>query len=207
MRFAILMICCLLLAFPAIAGKRREASFIYVRGSNSNVLMSGDLDDLERVRKALKPRDRALWARTVDGKEYVVRDAAVLDELERIWKPVNELSEQLGKLGNEQGKYGELLGKLGEQVGRLGARQGELGLKLVSADDAEHAAIEREMAEIDKQMRELDKQMRVFDKPMRKLDKQMREIEPKHNAAAKQAETATSDLLARAIASGAAKPF
>ena len=205
MRLAIFALCFALLGHLAIAGGR--TSFIYVRGGNSSVTMSGDLDDLERVRKALKPSERALWARMPDGKEYLVRDAATLDALERTWKPANELSEQMGKLGDEMGKLGEQQGKLGEQMGRLGARQGELGLKLVSADDKERAAIEREMRELDGKMKELEKQMRVFEKPMRKLEKQMHEIEPKQNAAVKQAEAGTTDLMSRAIANGLAKPF
>lgn len=211
MRLAIFTLCCALVGAwvhtAAAKPRTRDTSFIYIRGSSSNVLMSGDLDDLERVRKSLKPRERALWARTADGKEYIVRDAATLDELERIWKPATELADQLGKLGEEQGKYGDELGKLGEQQGRLGERQAQLGLKLVNASDAQRAAIDREMQEIDGKMRDLNKQMRVFEKPMRKLDKQMQEIQPKHEAASKQAEAGTAALLSRAIGSGLAKPF
>lgn len=209
MRLALFTLCCVVLgalAHPVFA-KPRGASFIYVRGGNDSVLMSGDTDDLERVRKALEPQDRALWARTADRKEYIVRDSATLDELEATWKTANELSERLGTLGKEQGKYGEQLGKLGEQVGKLGLRQGQLGLQLVNATDAQRAAIEREMRELDGKMQELQKQMKVFEKPMRKLENQMRDIQPKQNAAVKQAETATDALLSRAIASGVAKPF
>jgi len=203
MRLAIFALC-LFLAHP-VAARPRGTSFIYVRGANNSVLMSGDLDDLERVRKSLK--SRGLWARAADGKEYIIRDVATLDELERIWKPANELSEQLGKLGEEQGKYGEQQGKLGEQVGKLGEHQAQLGLKLVNANEAQRAAIDREMRDIDAKMRELDQQMAALEKPMRKLDKQMRDIEPKHDAATKQAESGTASLVSRAIASGAATPF
>lgn len=205
MRLAIITICCLL-AYPAFA-KPRGTSFIYIRGANTATLMSGSYDDVARVRKALKPGERALWTRMADGKEYLVRDTATLDELERIWKTATELAEQLGKLGEEQGKYGEQVGKLGEQVGKLGLQQARLGLKLANATDAEHAAIEREMREVDGKMNELNKQMETFEKPMRKLDKQMQEIQPKHDAASKQAEAATATLLSRAISSGIAKPF
>ncbi len=205
MRLVILALC-LALAAPAFA-KSRGSSFIYFRGANSDTMMSGDLDDLERVRKAIGKQDRALWVRTDSGKQYIIRDGATLDELERVWKPANELSQQLGKLGEEQGKYGEQLGKLGEQVGKLGEQQGRLGLQLVDATDAQRAAIERQMRELDAKMRELDKQMRVFDKPMRALDKQMRALQPKQEAAVKQAETGTTTLVSRAISSGLAKPF
>ena len=161
MRLALVSLLCLVLAGPAFA-KSSRLTFIYVRGGNSSTLMSGVLDDLERVRKALGKQDRALWVRTADDKEYIIRDAATLDELERLWKPANELAQQLGKLGAEQGKLGEQLGKLGEQQGKLGEQQGRIGEqqgrlaehqgrlaeKLANATDAQRTALEREMRDL-----------------------------------------------------------
>ena len=185
----------------AFAGER--TSFIYQRANTDDLFMHGDLSDLERVRKALKPRDRVLWTRTESRKEFLIRDAATLDAFEKAWAPAEVLSRQLGELGKQQGK-------LGEQQGMLGERQGKLEQKLESLDSDDtvrRAPIEREMRELEAKMAELEKQMRVFEKPMRELEKQMRALEPKHDAAAKQAQAATDALVARAIASGVAKPF
>jgi len=192
----------------AFAGER--TSFIYQRANTDDLFMHGDLSDLERVRKALKPRDRVLWTRTESRKEYLIRDPATLDAFEKAWAPAEVLSRQLGELGKQQGKLGEQQGKLGEQQGKLGERQGKLEQKLESLDSDDtvrRAPIEREMRELEAKMAELEKQMRVFEKPMRELEKQMRALEPKHDAAAKQAQAATDALVARAIASGVAKPF
>ena len=188
----------------------RESSFIYLRGVGQDVLMSGDLPSLERVRKTLKPNERALWTRIASGKEYVIRDPATLDALDKAWSPALALAAQLGKIGEQQGKIGEQQGKIGEQQGALGLRQGELSTKLAEldpADTARRAPIERELRELAAKMDALAKQMRTFEKPMRELQKQMSAIAPKHDAANKQARAATDALIARAISSGLAKPF
>jgi len=193
----------------AFAGDR-GSTFIYIRGASEDVLMSGDLSDLERVRKALKPNERALWTRAANGKEYLIRDAATLDELEKAWGPAQVIGAQMSKLGDPMSKLGEQMGKVGEQQGKLGLRQGELSVKLTridSDDTARRAPIERELREIEAKMAELQKQMRALEKPMKELEKQMKAIQPKHEAAVKQAQTATDALIARAINSGLAKPF
>lgn len=207
MRAVLILASVLALAAPAAAQPRTcSASFIVLRGPKG-VMMSGDTADVDRVRKAVAPADHAVWTRTAACKEYLVRDAAVIDEIERIWKPVNALGEQLGQLGAQEGKLGEQQGKLGEKQGKLGARQGELGARLADATEAQRAVIERKMRDLDARMAVLDSIMRTFDPPMRELDREIHELEKKEEAAEKQAEAATDATLARAIASGVAKPF
>lgn len=170
----------------AFAGDRtgsKEPTFIYVRSSNETV-MSGDLSDLDRVRKVLKQGERALWTRTAAGKEYLIRDVATLDDVEKAWAPPRPLSEQMGKLGDQMGKIGKQMGKLGEQIAKLALQDG--------------AADKR---------RELEQQMRELEKQMKPLERQMRELEPKHEAAIAKAQAGTQAVIQRAIASGLAKPF
>jgi len=178
MRAALILAVLFGLVTTAAAAQPRtcEPSFILLRGSNV-VMMSGDTADVERVRKAVAPGERAVWMRTAACKELLIRDAAVIDEIERAWKPVNEVGTQLGKLGAEQGKLGEQQGKLGEKQGKLGAKQGELGARLGNATEAERAVIERKMRDLDARMQVLDSIMRTFDAPMRALDREINELE------------------------------
>lgn len=207
MRAALILASLLGLVTPAAAQPRTcVSSFIVLRGSRG-ATMSGDSSDLDRVRKAVAPGERAAWTRTTACKEYLVRDTAVIDEIERAWKPANALSEQMGKLGAEEGKLGEQQGKIGEKEGKLGEQQAQLGFRLVNASDAQRVAINREMRGIDAKIKILDGIMRTFDAPMRALDRQIQELSPKQEAAVKQAQAATDAVLARAIASGVAKPF
>jgi len=207
MRAALILASLLGLVTTTAAAQPRscERSFIILRGSQ--VMMSGEVADVERVRKAVPPGEPAVWTRTTACKEYLVRDTAVIDEVQRAWKPVNELSTQLGKLGAQEGKLGEQQGKLGEKQGKLGEKEGELGARLSNASDAERAVIERKMRDLDARMQVLDSIMRTFDAPMRILDREINELEKKEEVAEKQAEATTDAVLARAIASGVAKPF
>jgi len=207
MRVALILASLLGLATPAAAQPRTcESSFIVLRGSRG-ATMSGDTADLDRVRKAVASGERAAWTRTTACKEYLVRDTAVIDEIERAWKSANALSEQMGKLGAEEGKLGQQQGKIGEKEGKLGEQQADLGMRLINATDAQRVAIDREMRGIDARIKALDSIMRTFDKPMRELDRQIRELSPTQEAAVKQAQAATEATFARAIANGVAKLF
>ena len=210
----------LALALPASAQKARELSFVYLRDSNRAV-MSGDIADLKRVRKAVKPNERILWFRT-DGKELVVRDPATLDRFEAAWKTADALATKQGEIGGKQGEIGGKQGQIGGKQGQLGGRQGELAAMEVDLaledDEAQTAAqrearakkrraIETEMRQIEVKLRELDVQLKKLEPPMRELERQMRVVSKQHEAAAKQAQADTEVLIARAIAAGLAKPL
>lgn len=195
----------LLLCATALAGPKSN-SFILLMPDGNTTTMSGNVKDIERVAKLHQPHERLLWAR-VDGREYIVRDPATLDQFEAIWKPVNQLGDAVGKLGEQEGKLGEQQGKLGAKQGALGAREGALGAELPGASKQRRKEIEREMRELDKQMKDLDDQMATFDAPMRDIEKQMRPLEKQLDAAGKKADAASNQLLAKAIGSGVAKPL
>lgn len=211
----------LALALPAAAQKPRDLSFVYLRDADRAV-MSGDIADLKRVRKAVKPGERILWFRTRDGKELVVRDPATLDRFEAAWKTADALAQKQGEIGGKQGEIGGKQGQLGGKQGQLGGRQGQLAARQaeleIHADEAQtpaereaiakkRRAIETEMREIEQKMRELEAQMRKLEPPMRELERQMRIVSKQHEAAAKQAQADTEALIARAIAGGLAKPL
>lgn len=82
---------------------------------------SSDHDaSLRRLRRTEK--SPFLWFRH-EGREYVIRDAALLGRAREIVEPQTELGRAQGELGGVQGSVG------GEQ-GRLGARQGAYGAEL-----------------------------------------------------------------------------
>jgi beta-lactamase regulating signal transducer with metallopeptidase domain len=195
--------------------------------------MSGSTADIARARRFRSGDGQLLWFRK-DGREYVVRDAGVLREVQAIWDPVSQLGDEQGQvgakqgtLGSRQGDIGAKQGELGAEQGRLGARQGILGarqgtlaareaLGFTSADRAqlerEHQAIDQEMRALDQQMRALTDKMRDLDKPMRSLGDEMevlsREMEVlsgKMGDASRQANAAMRELIERAIANGTAQ--
>ncbi len=209
----------------------RLAFVMFHDGDHTN--SSGSSDDVERARRYRKPGERLLWFRH-DGREYLVRDRAILEQADQVWHEVGELGRAMGELGGKQGalgarqgEFGAKQGEIGAQQGVLGARQGELGMRQaalatrqIGASDADRATYERERRDIDAQMRALGdemsalgEKMREFEQPMRALGDEMsglgRELEAlgrKMEEASHKAEREMRLLIERAIASGAATP-
>ncbi|HEX6038259.1 M56 family metallopeptidase [Longimicrobium sp.] len=211
---------------------QEEIPFVVLRGDD-NVVMSGSSRDVERARRLRRGDEPLLWFR-YGGQEYVVRDAAVLREVDELWGPVGRIGEEQGRIGEQQGAIGEAQGRIGEQLGRigerqgtLGARQGELGARLGALaarevgdlSDTERRAIEREHEQLETEMRRLDEQMEALDQEMRRVERpmddrdgemealgeQMEALGDRMEAAVERAQTGMHALVRRAIESGAAE--
>ncbi len=215
--------------------KTRDNGFAFVFFlKDDESTMSGSTSDIARARRFRSGAGPLLWFRR-DGREYVIRDADMLREVQAIWEPVGRLGEEQGKLGTRQGElgtrqgeFGTKQGELGTEQGRLGTQQGILGTRQgrLAAREAggltaaERADIERERQAIEKEMRDLDQQMRALtgrmhelDKPMRDLGvemevlgRQMAVLGGKMDEASREANAAMRALVEKAIASGAAQP-
>jgi bla regulator protein blaR1 len=213
--------------------KARDINYVMLIDDH-HTSMSGSMDDIEKARRFKRANEPLLWFRQ-NGREYVVRDRALLAQVAAIWKPVNEigeaqgvLGEQQGDLGARQGQIGERQGQLGEEQGRLGERQGDLGERQAALEqryegrrpttaerqafenerqalEAEMRALDVKMAALEVRMRELDKPMQDLEAQMHALDKEMSALDRKMEAAVHRAEDEMRALLDRAIASGAAE--
>jgi len=193
---------------------------------------SGTRQDMETARRYRRGGERLLWFRQT-GREFVVRDPAVIQQALDIWEPVNVIGAQIGKLGGRQGELGARQGEIGARQGRIGAEQGAIGAqqgalgarqgvlaeRQISARsdadrrsiDEEYRRINEDMRALDRQMRELDARMREFEKPMDDLNQQMdvlnREmavVSATMQAAVDQAKTEMQALIDKSIASGVA---
>jgi len=189
---------------------------------DSHTTMSGNTRDLRRVQKLRHGNEPMLWFREA-GKEYLVRDAATIQQAMAAWKPVSELGEQQGELGRQQGELGRRQGQIGMRQGQLGARQGELATREAAIDvradsesltPAERDQVNAERKEIRKQMRALERDIRSAETPMRDLGGQMevlgRQMEAlgnKMEAASRKATAEMHAIVTRAIASGIASPM
>ena len=142
--------------------------------------MHGNSRDVPRIKALQADADSALlWFRR-DGREYVIRDPATLDQARTILEPQRELGRRQGELGGRQGelggKQGELgarQGELGRQQGELGARQAELAARMatlaaerarlharrMNAGDGEESAIEDEEAALETRTESLEDEM------------------------------------------------
>jgi bla regulator protein blaR1 len=195
---------------------------------------SGTSEDIRIARRYQRNGERLLWFRD-NAREYVIRDASTIDRVLELWRPVNQLGDEMGRVGGRQGELGaqqgiigERQGRIGAEQGRLGARQGELGARqgqlaereVRARSDADRRAIAAEYRQIDEEMRALDRQMRETSDRMRELEKPMGDLDvrmqvlgremdalgKKMDAAVKKAEGEMRTLVDRAIATGAATP-
>ena len=203
---------------------------LFLDGDHTNT--SGTRRDIETARRHRRNGERLLWFRQA-GREYVVRDPSVIEQVLNLWAPVNVIGGQQGKVGERQGELGARQGAIGARQGQVGLEQGAIGAKQGAIGDrqgqlagreasartdaerrsidAEHRRLDDEMRALDRQMQELDAKMRDLDKPMRDLDDQMRvldremrALDEQMRAAVKQAEAAMQALIDKSIASGVA---
>ena len=221
------------LATPSDGKQQKEREINYVLFlDDHHTNMSGSTRDIELARRHRRTGERLLWFRQA-GREYVVRDASVIDQVVNLWAPVNVIGDEQGKVGARQGEIGARQGEIGQRQGRVGSEQGVIGAKqgtigdkqgrLAAREasartdeerrsiDAEHRRLDEDMRALDRQMQELDAKMRDLDKPMRDLDDQikvldreMQALDVKMRDAVKRAETEMLTLMDKSIASGAA---
>jgi len=196
-----------------------ELNYIYFQ-DDDRTSMSGDSRDIARAQRFRQGKETLLWFRD-GGHEYVVRDPAVLKQVDATWRPVRELGDAQGKLGSQMGELGLQQGAYGAQQGVLGTRQGALAIREAALDmrssheltPAETAAIDQQRSELRKQQKALGKEMRAFKKPMRELSEQMgtlsREMEAlsqRMDLASHKAQADMRNAIRQAIANGTAKP-
>ena len=213
------------------SSRDREIRYVYM--NDDTTTMSGSTDDVARARRLRTGDEDLLWF-VKDGKEYVVRDAAVLRELSGFWDAVRTVGAEQGKVGARQAEIGARQSEIGVRQARIGAeqanvgaRQGDIGVRQATLaarqarrpTDAERADIDRQMRALDDDMRKLDLEMRALDDKMRALQAPMdalgenmdalgREMDAlgrKMDEAQRKAEAEMRVLLERAVASGAAQ--
>ncbi|HEV8578320.1 MAG TPA: M56 family metallopeptidase [Thermoanaerobaculia bacterium] len=194
-------------------------SWILLYGNDSASMMSGDMDDFRKLKRLRgDSKEAILWFRH-DGREYVVRDPAVLKQAEEIFKPQMELGARQGALGARQGELGAKQGALGARQGQLGGQQGALGAQMaaLSAErmgrDDDDATLERRERELEgkmealgQQQEELGRQQEALGRQQEELGRQQEELGRQQEAAGEEAKKEIRTLMEQAVHSGAAQP-
>jgi len=220
-------------AQPVTASEKRRAKGLkYVLFMDEDsTMMSGSSADRSRASSLRKGKEQMLWFRR-DGQEYIVRDPAVLREVEEIYRPLREIGGGQAKIGSKQAEIGSRQAEIGEQQAGIGAKQAEIGARQAKIGsrqakfavrqaskergdrdelDKERREIELEMKELEREMQELSGEMEAFNTPMDKLSEEMNVLSEEMNVLSRKMEEASAKaeaqmdtLLDRAISSGAA---
>lgn len=131
----------------------------YVLSTGDINMVNGDGDtDVSALRRAYGRQ--FFWFRH-DGRAYVVRDAAMIQELVDLYRPQIDLGREQGALGRKQGALGRKQGELGRRQGELGREQGRLGMDqarlAVRFDDDDDPALQSRRHDLERRQRELSR--------------------------------------------------
>jgi beta-lactamase regulating signal transducer with metallopeptidase domain len=192
-------------------------AWVLLYGDHTSAHIHGSMNVLDKAKRLRgNSREPILWYRH-DGKEYVVRDPALLRQAQEILRPQMELGARQGELGSQQGALGAQQGALGAQQGELGGRQGALGARRAALaadrlrydDDADledqKRELEEEMEELGRRQEELGRQQEALGRQQEELGRRQEELGRQQEAAGEKAERELHALMDQAIRSGAAQ--
>ena len=179
----------LLVLFVAMAaGAEDRFTYIYRPDVDARALhLRGTIAALEHVQEKLKTGPY-LWVR-LDGREFVIRDSAVLAELAKAFAPLDALDQEQRALDRRMKPFEARAERLEEQIDRLTDSEEEL-----AAED------ERRLRDLEKQLREAEHELRTFEKDERELERREVSVE-------RVVEEAVRGIAARAIRQGIAARF
>lgn len=180
----------------------------YVLIDGDDVSMAGHSEDIRTAQRLQQGNAPVLWVRK-NGKQYVVRDAATVQQMKAAHAPVQALGEQQGKLGEQQGALGERQGELGAKQGELGVRMSEIATGQAAAalrgEDTRDAAHDRRMKALADQQEALARQQEALARQQEPLARQQEALARKQVAASDKMQRDVDRLLGEAIRSGKAQ--
>jgi bla regulator protein BlaR1 len=181
-------------------------SWVILYGDSDSVTMSGDTDELQKVKRLRgDSKDGLLWFRQ-DGKEYVVRDQSLIKRAQGLFEAQAKLGARQGELGARQGALGGKQGALGAQQGALGAQLGTLAAERARrGDDGNDRDLEKRGKELDRKMDELGRQQEELGRQQEVLGRQQEELGRQQEELGQKAEKELHSLMGEAIRNGVAQ--
>ncbi len=168
---------------------------LYGGDDSTTTTMSGSMDELKKVKRLRgDSRGGILWFRH-GGKEYVVRDAALLKQAGELFKAQGEVGARQGELGGRQGALGAKQGALGAEMGALTADRARRGDGGDSAGDRD----------LEKREKELDARMEALSHQQEELGEQQEALGRQQEELSRKAEKELRTLMDRALQNGQAQ--
>jgi len=176
---------------PAAAPSGGGAYVLFLE--NGVTLGNGTPGESARA-KALRagPQEQLLWFQR-GGKEYVLRDAATLQQIKALFEPQQKLAGEQAALGAKQAEQGKKQAEVGAKIAKVAAEQALL------AGQGENSA------DLEARMQELEREQEEIAKPLKALGRQQEELGQKQKEAGQEAEKQLKVLSDQAIASGLAQ--
>jgi hypothetical protein len=211
-------------AQPAASGwPSLEGGGAYVLFLDQGVtLVNGSARDYERG-KALRqsPQEQLFWFQH-GGKEYILRDAATLKQLQALFAPQMSLGQQQAALGAKQAQLAEQLTDIvarqeveGEQQAEMDLRMSQLATEQVrlqeqgqstEAVEAEIQGLEEEQSHLEEPQAQLAVQRDGVQQQQETLSQQQEDLGRKLEKAAQDGAKQLKALVDQALAKRTAKP-
>jgi hypothetical protein len=179
-------------------------------GSNTSCSISDD-DAWTRIRtlqdEVESTGHEVMWF-SFDGKDYVVRDQAVIERAQGIMQPVNDLGRKQGQLGREQGELGRKQGELGRLEGRIGQLEGRFARLQATSGSESRSELEdlrQQLDELRADARELSERQRQLGAQQHELGARQRELGEQQRIASDKAMIKLRSLADDAIKAGKAE--
>lgn len=178
-------------------------------------IMDGSMADLRQAQH-LDDGNGVLLLRQA-GKQYLVRDAATLLQLQQLYAETTHLAEAQTKLGEQQGQLGQRQSDIGARAGEMAARLGvaaahraQLALSAGEGDMtlSKAAALrEAERVRADMNSSGMREEMRTLARQQAELGKRQAELGREQANASARARQQAERVIEQAIREGIAKPF
>jgi chromosome segregation ATPase len=160
MRRTLSILALLLTTLACFARERDRFTYVYSRGGSDIISLShGSLESTLKIRK--RYTGTYLWAQ-LDGRAYLIRDAATLDEVRRAVAPLDALNAELEPLHQKM----KPLQRREEKIDR------ELDALTDNEDDEAPTAETRDrIRELERQQREVERELRDYEREEERLDR------------------------------------
>lgn len=186
--FAFFILSTVLLALAAAGSDR--LSYIFKRGDRQQMRVNGTVDSA--VRLAKKWDGDFIWAKQ-DGREYMIRDAAVLAQADDAMRELEAFEPAMREAEKKMKPFEDRLEEIEDRADELSDKLGDEDLR-----DSERNAIEAKLHEVEAQMHTIEQSMHVVEQQMETVERQM-------DAREEAAERTLVQVIENAIRSGVAK--
>ena len=150
------------------AAARSRFTYIYAPTGANYTISKGSVDEIVKLNKRLSGAGPYLWVR-LDGREYVIRDAGLLAEVERARAPLRALEPEQRELDRKMKPLEKREDRLENELDELTDRD---------EDDEELTAAERDrVRELRAQLRDLRREMRQYEREENELDRREDELD------------------------------
>jgi len=169
MRLRIVIVLGLASAIVALADSR--LSYVFKRGERSRITASGSLENFERISK--KYSGDFIWVQK-NGREWVIRDEAVLAEANAAFREVDEFEPTLREAERKLQPFETQMEELEKRMDAISDRFDDESLS-----DAARTDLEAKLREVEEQVQALESRMRGLEEALDRAEEVMDEREEK----------------------------